>query len=667
MQADGAVRRAAAWGLAAALIAGLLALTFDTTLLLATGAAPRLALCAGLAAAALAVLLGLTAGPALAWVASLAARAAARSGPVHWLFPVPVAAAAAFLGCLITDIPEKHRPRLHLFVLFTFTAVMTAAAWLYRTRRLSPVVAVFLALAALSTDVAILPNSYRELHDLLSIFAIFCALSLLTPLRRRIAAAAPAPVVIAVCVSIAGSVLFLRRVDDLAPAWRALSTQRARFAPRLARAARALVDLDRDGFSPVAWGGDCDDLDPRKNPFALEHPGGEDRNCDGVPLPAAPGPEHRGLYPAAGAPDLPDGTVDLVLLITVDCLREEDFRPDIMPRTLALSRTGLRFTRAYAAATSTRVATRMMQRSLDESLPVAERLRQAGVPSTAVISLRHGIFDVPLERFTEVRVPPRGIWRWDANRTTDEALEVLRAGDRRYLWVHYFDAHAPYLVHPAAGPPPSRLVPSYPGYLDGLTFIDQAIGRLLAGLRRDGRMGRTMIVFTGDHGEGFGEHGVMFHHASGYEALTHVPGVLVLPGLLPGTYEGLVSHRDLPATILGAFGKSATDPHAEDFGRSWLRLLRAPGAPLHKSVGVRTGRWVGGERGLSPMCVLVQGRYKLVKSLEDELLELYDVIDDPAEQHNLATERLDVTNRLAKDLAIYRSLDQWPRSILYDR
>src|SRR5205085_1445116 len=82
-----------------------------------------------------------------------------------------------------------------------------------------------------------------------------------------------------------------------------------------------------DGFSPVAWGGDCDDLDPSHHPLVLDDPGGGDVNCNGVDPPRRPTDADRGVAPPRGDPDLPAGTVDLALLITIDCWRADALVP----------------------------------------------------------------------------------------------------------------------------------------------------------------------------------------------------------------------------------------------------------------------------------------------------------------------------------------------------
>ena len=58
----------------------------------------------------------------------------------------------------------------------------------------------------------------------------------------------------------------------------------------------------------------------------------------------------------------------------------------------------------------------------------------------------------------------------------------------------------------------------------------------------------------------------------------------------PALHHGLVSHRDVPATCLGAFGLLAEHRDAERFGRSWMRLRAAPRHPLHTVVVARSRR-----------------------------------------------------------------------------
>ncbi len=664
--------RIAAWGLTGTLACAILSLTTDIPLLGSFHAPVRTLLAGGVAGLSLGLLLSLGAAPMAVLLCRLSRDLLLLPPPWCRLFPLPVAATAGMAALIATSSPEPPPPLLRVALVSACVLSMGAITHLsqWRRRDLADAAAVALALFALALDVDMSRSLYREVHDLLGVISLTGILLLLSPVRWRIVRVAP-PILATVCLgAVALSLTALYWVDDLAPGWRMAFTQQARLGPRLARAARALIDLDGDGFSPVAWGGDCDDLDAAKNPMSLERPGGGDANCNGASLPEVPGPADHGLSPATGSPDLVPDAVDLVVLLTVDCMRAEAFQPEVMPRMWALSRQGLRLERMYAAATSTRIATRVMQRGPGDAPPLSRRLQAAGVSSTAVIGLGNELFDGPTDGFSEVLHPPPGVEAsWDAEEVTRQGLASLRSGraGRRYLWLHYFDAHVPYRTQRGLNIPPPlpRLAASYGQYLAELTFIDAAIGTLLDGLRRDGRMGKTLLLFTGDHGEGFGEHEVMYHHVSGYEAVTHIPGVLVAPGLSPGQYGGLVTQLDLPATVLGGLALSAGNADVEEFGRSWLRLLRTPAVPLHRFVAIRTGRAVSGERSLSPMFVIVDGRYKLIRSLEDDLVELYDVLEDPDELHNLTAERPSKVSEIRIEGAIYRDLDRWPRAVLH--
>ena len=481
-------------------------------------------------------------------------------------------------------------------------------------------------------------------------------------------------VVAMIVVSIAVTFVSTR----LFPGWRARAIAHAEYMPRLARAFRTIVDFDGDGFSPIAWGGDCNDLDAARNPLAREEAVGRDMNCNGVALEAQPRDEDRGLARPAGDPDLARGEVDLALLISVECLASDAFTPEVMPRLTEYARRGVVFTRLYAAGSRTHLTLPLLQRSHDRAPPITTRLAAAGVLSTAVL----GYFDremadivagfrvlnlqtneKPVHPLIAVVPPLRHIeGEADATAITNRAIDDLRehAGQLHYLWLHYFDTHWPYRPRPASeriAAPPGR--PRELGeFLTEAHHVDAEIGRLLDRLDSDGSLGRALVIVTADHGEGFGRHGIRYHGVSAYEMLVHVPGFIIAPGLAPGRYDGLVSHRDIPATLLGAFGQVKHEPSIERFGRSWLRLRAAPTAPLHRFVVTRSSRAVAVSGFAMPMAAIIEDRYKLIVTFEDGLVELYDLAADPDEQHDLAP-HLELP-RLRRALEVYRDLDGYP-------
>lgn len=211
--------------------------------------------------------------------------------------------------------------------------------------------------------------------------------------------------------------------------------------------------------------------------------------------------------------------------------------------------------------------------------------------------------------------------------TTDAYLawtEKQPAGGRRFAWIHYFDAHAPY-------EPPPDLARRFAGKLyDGeIALVDRELGRVLAALERSGRLAKTLVVVTADHGEGLGEHGESTHGHFLYDSTVRVPLIVHAPAALgAGVVDGrVVSHVDLLPTLLELLG--VEDGERRD-GESWVG--RAPSAKrtvyLETTAPYHEFGWAPlfGLRSLGEKAILAPRR------------ELYDLADDPREAHNLFAE-----------------------------
>ena len=140
-----------------------------------------------------------------------------------------------------------------------------------------------------------------------------------------------------------------RRRAGMAPRRSYAAAERSSTGPGL----RLVVDLDRDGYSSILQGGDCDDLDDSIHPLAVDRPGGPDANCNGVDAPATTTDAARGLAPPSGDPSLPEEAIDRLLLITVDCWRADALDPVLMPEVSAFAAGGMVFERLYAAGANT--------------------------------------------------------------------------------------------------------------------------------------------------------------------------------------------------------------------------------------------------------------------------------------------------------------------------
>lgn len=341
-----------------------------------------------------------------------------------------------------------------------------------------------------------------------------------------------------------------------------------------------------------------------------------------------------------------------LLLVTLDTTRADALAPEddagATPAFAALAARGLRFSQAYATAPTTLPSHASMLtglypaghglhengRRLPDRFPVvAERLHALGYATAAFVS------GYPLERPFGLA---RGFELYDdafgagkversARETTGRALAWLATGDARprFLWVHFYDPHEPY-----APPEPFRSRFPQDPYQGEIAAMDHELGRLLAAFEtsRGGRASR--VIVAADHGEGRGDHGEMLHGNLLYQGVMRVPLVLAGDGLEPGTRSDPVSLRQIHATLLGWAGEKAeggllTPANGPVLGEAMQPFLNY--------------RW-------QPQVMAVAGRHKLILSGR---LELYDIVDDPGEERDLA-------KLVTPDRALVRAVAGYP-------
>ena len=136
-----------------------------------------------------------------------------------------------------------------------------------------------------------------------------------------------------------------------------------------------------------------------------------------------------------------------------------------------------------------------------------------------------------------------------------------------------------------------------------------------------------MIVVTGDHGEGFGEHGVDLHGYHLYAAQTKVPLIIRVPGLLPRRAATPAGHVDILPTLVDLAGGAAT---SEMMGRSLVDVLAGADPP-------RTVFQQLSYEGNHEMRAAVDARCHVIYNVSpDTSWEVYRVDRDPLEAHDLA-------------------------------
>ncbi|MDH3706277.1 MAG: sulfatase-like hydrolase/transferase [Acidimicrobiia bacterium] len=92
-----------------------------------------------------------------------------------------------------------------------------------------------------------------------------------------------------------------------------------------------------------------------------------------------------------------------------------------------------------------------------------------------------------------------------------------------------------------------------------IEYIDHGVGQILAALEATGATDDTIVVFTSDHGDMMGEHGLLLKGFMPFRGVQQVPLVIAAPGVVPGRTSSLAGSIDLAPTLLELCGASGHD------------------------------------------------------------------------------------------------------------
>lgn len=174
----------------------------------------------------------------------------------------------------------------------------------------------------------------------------------------------------------------------------------------------------------------------------------------------------------------------------------------------------------------------------------------------------------------------------------------------------------------------------YQRYAETLMGVDESIGRVLKALRDRGELDSTLILFMGDNGFAFGEHGLIDKRTA-YEESMRVPMLARCPELFGGgkVVNEVVAGLDIMPTVLDATGVSI--PEGLD-GRSMLPLLTGKGDPNWRKELLYEYYWERNFPQTPTMHSLRTDRYKYIHYYGIwDIDELYDLQEDPLETNNL--------------------------------
>jgi len=263
-----------------------------------------------------------------------------------------------------------------------------------------------------------------------------------------------------------------------------------------------------------------------------------------------------------------------VLLITIDTLRpdrlscysEKHIRT---PQIDSLAEKGALFLKAFAhtpttlpSHTNILLGTTPLYHGVhdnqnfivrDEFLTLAEHLKSSGYATGAFVGAfpldsRFGLtqgFDVYDDNYGSKNYQEFSYVERPAEVVIQNALEWLEVQEKPwFLWIHCFDPHQQY------NPPE----PFKTRYLDApyngeVAYVDHELGKVFSYLKNNGLKDKTVIIFTGDHGESLGQHGESTHGYFAYNSTLWIPLIINSPGMKSVVVDKHVCHVDIYPTV----------------------------------------------------------------------------------------------------------------------
>ncbi len=382
-----------------------------------------------------------------------------------------------------------------------------------------------------------------------------------------------------------------------------------------------------------------------------------------------------GLWLCIGREGHADSTLPNILIVTFDTTRADHFRcfgNDAIetPAIDGLAERGIRYTHCLSPApitlpSHTSIMTGLYpfyhklrdngMGPLDANIvTLAEVLRERGYRTGAVIAAHVLSSDYGIQQGFEHygEDSPEMIARMSghfpertADSVTRDAASWLNSQDEApfFLWVHYFDPHAPY---EAPGTNKSDTPPEK--YAKEIEYTDKEMAKLLARFDEVSARGQreTLIVFTADHGEALGQHGEPTHGVFAYNETIRAPLVLKLPNEegRGRVMNNPVSLVDIYPFVLDRLGIALPyEIHGQPLPLPDGASKQTTSRPLYFETILPLTTY-----GWSKLEGLVVGSMKYIRAPTPEL---YDLSSDPGELHNLANEKPDELLSLERKLA----------------
>jgi len=407
---------------------------------------------------------------------------------------------------------------------------------------------------------------------------------------------------------------------------------------------------------------------------------------------------------------------DQAIILIVVCPSRPDFFTlyggDKIPtdNLSALAKDGLTFTRMYANAPWTRAGTACVltgrfasrhkcqqdtAKLIPSVLTIAERLKAKGYKTGGFVANGNASSIADLHRGFETHKDPKTYWNRLAkgHEVVDEALAWIQTvKNKRFFSLLFFvDPHDPYRAPPeyekkylkgleehirrnAAWEynndyPKKEVEAMVAIYSAAYDYTDDQIGRFLNELKKMKLYNKATIIMTGDHAEGFGEHGFYLHAHHLENEIIQIPLIIKRPKISPAGYysDVLVCQADVVPTILEIAGIPI--PSDVD-GMPLLSTLAGRGIPDSRTVfseynefGIRRAAIIRRDAKLilerpadkEYLGKRLNGHFKFLPtvSFDKEVMTFYRLDIDPFEKKNRWDPKDPTAKALLKELRAF--------------
>lgn len=184
-----------------------------------------------------------------------------------------------------------------------------------------------------------------------------------------------------------------------------------------------------------------------------------------------------------------------------------------------------------------------------------------------------------------------------------------------------------------------------------IAMIDDGVGRILNTLEKLGMKNNTMIIFTSDHGDYCGDHGLILKGPAHFRSVINIPLLWNVPGFTKTSISNsLVSTVDLPKTILNILGVKKRK-HPDTFqGCDLTPILKDPQEKVRKRVLIEHDEEIAKDKVFRLRTLITEKHRLTLYDGYDGIGDIFDFENDPNEINNLWDKNKELKSTLVNSL-----------------